>query len=197
MQLNIKNAKGFTLIELLVVIAIVAILSVVVILTLNPAQLLAQARDSNRISDLNTLKSALSLYLSDVSSPDLGTDDRCYVHASSGITSVTCGTRHTTSAIVTSTGQGVNSATEGSTGNWLPVNFSLVSGGAPIGNLPKDPSNTTSFFYSYAPDITANTFKLEANMESSKYVQGGGSDAESTDGGASTTAYEVGTDMAL
>ena len=40
--------SGFTLIELLVVIAIIAILAVVVILTLNPAQLLAQARDSTR-----------------------------------------------------------------------------------------------------------------------------------------------------
>ncbi|MBI2888821.1 MAG: prepilin-type N-terminal cleavage/methylation domain-containing protein, partial [Candidatus Liptonbacteria bacterium] len=48
--------KGFTLIELLVVIAIVAILAVVLILTLNPAQILAQSRDSTRISDLNTVK---------------------------------------------------------------------------------------------------------------------------------------------
>ncbi|MBI5221157.1 MAG: prepilin-type N-terminal cleavage/methylation domain-containing protein, partial [Candidatus Liptonbacteria bacterium] len=39
------NTKGFTLIELLVVIAIIAILAAVVILTLNPGQLLKQARD--------------------------------------------------------------------------------------------------------------------------------------------------------
>ena len=35
-----KNRKGFTLIELLIVIAIIAVLSVVVILSLNPAELL-------------------------------------------------------------------------------------------------------------------------------------------------------------
>jgi prepilin-type N-terminal cleavage/methylation domain-containing protein len=53
------NRHDFTLIELLVVIAIIAILSVIVILTLNPAQLLMQARDSNRISDMSTLNDAL------------------------------------------------------------------------------------------------------------------------------------------
>ena len=38
------------MIELLVVIAIIAIVSVVVLLVLNPAQLLMQSRDSNRVS---------------------------------------------------------------------------------------------------------------------------------------------------
>src|SRR5580704_3649915 len=64
---NNKNRKGFTLIELLVVIAIIAVLAVVVVLTLNPAELLRQARDSNRISDFATLKSAIGLYSEDVS----------------------------------------------------------------------------------------------------------------------------------
>ena len=65
------HSRAFTLIELLVVIAIVAVLAVTVILTLNPAQLLRQARDSNRTQDLATLKSAISLYLADVASPSL------------------------------------------------------------------------------------------------------------------------------
>ena len=63
---NRKNRKGFTLIELLVVIAIIAVLAVVVVLTLNPAELLRQARDSNRLSDFATMKSAISLYATDV-----------------------------------------------------------------------------------------------------------------------------------
>src|SRR5271154_4705198 len=63
---NSKNRSGFTLIELLVVIAIIAILAVVVILTLNPAELLRQARDSNRVSDFATLKSSIGLYAADV-----------------------------------------------------------------------------------------------------------------------------------
>ena len=62
MRHNKHKQKGFTLIELLIVIAIIAILAVVVVLTLNPAELLRQARDSNRISDFATIKSALALY---------------------------------------------------------------------------------------------------------------------------------------
>lgn len=58
--------KSFTLIELLVVLALVAILSVVVVVTLNPAELLKQARDSNRLSDLATINTSLNLFSADV-----------------------------------------------------------------------------------------------------------------------------------
>ena len=67
-----SKKKGFTLIELLVVIAIIAILSVVVVLTLNPAEMLRRSRDSNRASDLSMIKTAISLYLADVSSTTHG-----------------------------------------------------------------------------------------------------------------------------
>lgn len=78
------SVKGFTLIELLLVIAIVAILSAIVLLYLNPAELIKQARDSNRFSDLDTLKRAISVYLSDVTNPSLGTAGVCYQSSSVG-----------------------------------------------------------------------------------------------------------------
>ena len=53
--------KGFTLVELLIVIAVLAILIAAVVIVLNPGEILAQARDSQRLNDLNTLKSALGL----------------------------------------------------------------------------------------------------------------------------------------
>ena len=62
--------ESFTLIELLVVLALVAILSVVVILTLNPAELIKQARDSNRLSDLPQL-TPHSICFPQTSRPDL------------------------------------------------------------------------------------------------------------------------------
>jgi len=185
--------KGFTLIELLVVIAIIAILSVVVILTLNPAELLKQARDSNRISDLSTLKSAVSLYLADVSSPTI-TAGSAYCYLSAAGTS-TCGGRYT-AATVTSSQSGVFKV-DGT--GWVPVNFNAISSGAPIGNLPKDPINTTggssstNLFYSYAAISTSTLFELDAKMESLKYSASGTSDVESTDGGNQNTLYETGT----
>ena len=189
--------KGFTLIELLVVIAIIAILSVVVILTLNPAELLRQARDSNRISDLSTLKSALSLYLADVSSTVLGTYTSCY-STLSGNTSTTAncntvfGVDPTLQASTTAT---LNPKVDGT--GWIPVDFSDISSGSPIGSLPVDPTNVGDNVYFYRASSTTTTFKLAGKMESSKYNTGGSGDVQTNDGGNSTGFYEVGTNLTM
>ena len=54
-----KLKQGFTLIELLVVIAIIAILSTVVFVALDPATRFADARDSRRWSDVNSILTAV------------------------------------------------------------------------------------------------------------------------------------------
>ncbi|MFH1246608.1 MAG: type II secretion system protein [Candidatus Liptonbacteria bacterium] len=188
--MSTHKQKGFTLIELLVVIAIVAVLSVVVILTLNPAELLKQARDSSRISDAATLKSAISLYMADYNLPSIGSSTKCYM--SSATTSVTgsCGGRFTASYNTTA---GSNSrAVDGS--GWLPVDFTKISSGAPIGNLPVDPVNDMAqYYYAYAASTTSLTFEITAKMESSRYNFGGSGDVTQYDGGRSTSTYEVGT----
>lgn len=89
-----QKSKGFTLLELLIVIAILAILATVVVLVLNPAETLKKTRDSQRLSDMNTLRSALALYITQVSQPKLDnsskSDTNC-VSNSAG-TSVNFGT---------------------------------------------------------------------------------------------------------
>ncbi len=55
--------KGFTLIELLVVIAIIGILASAALIALSRTQ--ERARDSNRKSDLNQIRSALVAYQTD------------------------------------------------------------------------------------------------------------------------------------
>lgn len=49
------HKKGFTLIELLIVIAIVGVLAAVVLIAINPAKRLAQARDSGRKNDVGQM----------------------------------------------------------------------------------------------------------------------------------------------
>lgn len=57
--------KGFTLIELLVVIGIISILSGIVIIAVNPARQMAQARNAARRSDILTILNAIQQYLID------------------------------------------------------------------------------------------------------------------------------------
>lgn len=174
------SKKGFTLIELLIVIGILAVLATAIILILNPAQLFAQARDSQRISDLATMKSALAFYLSTVSATDLGDDAKCYVYASptSGSMGANCDGRHSASRATT---VGATLSVDGL--GWIPVDFGAIAGGAPLSVLPKDPRNTGAYFYSYTGNDLAKTFEMNANMESGRYGACGSDDVETSDGG--------------
>jgi len=57
-----KQRKGFTLLEVLLVVAAIAILAGIVILAINPTKQLIEVRNSQRISDLNTLDKAITSY---------------------------------------------------------------------------------------------------------------------------------------
>lgn len=56
---KIGNKKGFTLIEILIVIGLIAILATIVLVALNPARQFAQARNSQRTSNVNAILNAI------------------------------------------------------------------------------------------------------------------------------------------
>lgn len=199
-----KSRSAFTLIELLVVIAIIAILSVVVILTLNPAELLRQSRDSNRLSDMATINQAVGIYAEDVGG-NTGSSNMIYVSIPDPLATSTAGdqcqglnlpsistsSQYSYHCSASSTYRNVDS------NGWIPINFKAISSGSPLGNLSVDPVNNSStrLYYAYTSDT--KQYEITAAMESQKYKLGGSNDAVSNDGGSKISLLEKGTNLNL
>jgi prepilin-type N-terminal cleavage/methylation domain-containing protein len=208
--------KGFTLIELLIVIGILAILATTVVLVLNPAQILQETRDTQRISDLASVQSAIGLYLATASSIDM---DDAFTPAtgcgitwwSSGDATIAANQPFETPAVpVASQTLGANVRDVDGDG-WIPIDLAQVSGGSPLASLPQDPSvndanplddpNTPGYFYAYqcinVGVAGGPSYEINGNMESTKFGNGGSSDVESNDGGDKPDIYEVGNSAGL
>ncbi len=221
---TVKN-QGFTLLELLIVIAIIAILSVILVLVLDPAETLKKSRDSQRMSDLATMKTALGLYSTSTISPLMGgaTNTACkgsvsadtayaasdkvfysYPNNAPGGT-VSDATLDAGTSSVPAAGQVTNANLALTTNaGWLPVNLSGLPGGSPISNLPIDPVNTiatvsavasTDLVYRYVCSEKTLKYEIAARLESAAYTVDDNKMAK--DGGNNSEYYEVGTDLTL
>ncbi len=60
-----KYKKGFTLLEILLVIALIGVLAAIVLIAINPTRQLAQARNVERLSDINTIYQAIEQFVVD------------------------------------------------------------------------------------------------------------------------------------
>ncbi|MDD4931630.1 MAG: LamG domain-containing protein [Candidatus Colwellbacteria bacterium] len=183
--------KSFTLVELLIVIAILAVLAAAVVIVLNPAELLAQARDSQRVTDLRSLSDSINIWVTDNPSSPMGSSQTVYISIPdtsstcaniSGLPSLPVGwTYHCslTADLKKIDGSG-----------WMPLNFNSIFGGSPISFLPIDPTNDTSSgrFYTYT---SGGSYELTALMEAEKH------DASISDGGIFPSLYQVGNHIDL
>ena len=188
---KLNSIRSFTLTELLIVVAILAVISAAVVLVLNPAEYLAQGRDSQRVSDINSLNTAVGLYASSVrgSKGSVNTvyisipDTNANCSGISGLPSLPSGWSY---SCVTS----ADSRNSDGTG-WLPINLSALPGGSTLDKLPIDPVNNASslLYYSYSTD--GIQWEVMANTESVKIEN----ERATKDGGTNIIAYEAGTKL--
>jgi len=211
--------EGFTLLELLIVITIIAILSVIIIFVLNPAETLRKSRDSQRISDLSTMKTAIGIYITTTSTPTLGSggaNTTCKTGSGGGtypaaarifysvststvLTDITLDGTAVSSTIVNA----VSSTLTDGTG-WIPVNLDQLTGGSPISNLPLDPVNAISDganisnadkVYRYGCNASSTTFEIDSVLESTAFTVD--DNKMQKDGGNNSNYFETGTNLKI
>ena len=157
---------GFTLIELLIVVAILGVLAAAVTIILNPAELLAQARDAQRESDLDILNKSLSLYSVQNPGASMGTVNTVYVSIAD--VSSTCGDLHLPT-LPTGWVYGCSTNPKSSTSGWIPISFNAIPTNS-LPYLPIDPVDTasTGLYYTYVTN--GQQWQLSAMPESQKFT---------------------------
>jgi hypothetical protein len=166
-----------------------------VVLVVNPGELLAQARDSTRVGELNSLSSAISLYSNSIVGGYKGEDNTVYISIPD--TSSTCA--NLTDLPSLPAGWSYNCVTEENLQNpdgtgWLPINLNAMPGGSPFEQVPIDPKNEEALttYYAYVYDSTTGNFALTALLESEKQ----GVEAYE-DGGNDPSRFEIGKGLSV
>lgn len=125
-----KRKSGFSLVELLVGIAIIGILSSSAVVAINPSKRLAQARDSQRKTDISVIANALIAH--EASFGQFPAENRC--DSSIGTEDNNCPVNHPES-------------------DWDSNSFIYIAlvGQQVFVRLPTDPKNDRTYHYRYEP----------------------------------------------
>jgi prepilin-type N-terminal cleavage/methylation domain-containing protein len=142
-----KQNKGFTLLEILLVIAAIGILAAIVLVAINPNRQIAQARNTVRQADINTIQKAVEQYLIEKGS---------YPNGITNTYREICNT-------------GSNNNTQGTVSNECIDLRELVPDY--IASIPVNPSTSThSGYYAWINDINNKVAVLAGKGENGKVI---------------------------
>ncbi len=189
---------GYTLLELLITVGVIATLFTIVVEVLNPVELLAEGRDSRRMSEVTSLDKAIAFATAQNLGIYQGDPNTVYLslpNTTGGISPDYLGSCPEYSSFLpplispwkySCANKTSYRKTDGT--GWIPINFKTLPV-VPINDLTPDPTNDASkgLYYDYV-----SGWEINAQMESNKYQWGGNSDRESTDGGDTILLYEKG-----
>lgn len=133
---GMKTRSGFTLIEILLAIGIIAVLATVVVVSLDPISRFRDARDARRLSDIQSILSAVHQYVIDNQGAfpsGLDTTERQIGTASSGCS--------------------ISGECSVSTGSCVDLSSSLDRY---LKDIPYDPSNGSAARSHYSISLNAN-----------------------------------------
>ena len=164
---------------------------------------LTPSNDSTRLSDMNTLQSAIALTQSGSKPASMGSPKTVHVSIPDPQATTTSGSNCASLSLPVlpagytyhCSGPSYYQKTDGT--GWIPINFSSVTTGSPLGTLPIDLTNTASSRLYYTYTTNGSQYETTAVMESPEYKLGGANDVISQDGGTLATVYEKGTKLGL
>ncbi len=186
-----KSIQSFSLIELLITIAILAIIAGSIVVVISPGELLAQARDSNRMAELNSLNKAITMHSNSVGG-FRGAPDIVYISIPSNLTNCSDLSLPTLPAgwsyrcVTTANLRRVDGL------GWIPINFNAMPGGSPFHQLPIDPVNSAADTLYFAYTRGSGGYAAVALLQSVRHGR-----SALQDGGSDAGRYEVGTDLSL
>lgn len=169
--MRVIERNGFSFIQILIILTLIAIFAWGFIYIIKPGKVLEKSRDAARFDDLQSLSGAINQYLADG-------------HNFDGLvgpySSIDLGFAND-KARQQIDGQG-----------WIPLNFTLISTGAPFNLLPIDPLNNSNYNYRLGVSQSNKTYEIDCLFEypenTAKYL---------TDNGNNPNAYEVGSDLTI
>ncbi len=163
-----KNPWWLYLVLILPFISVIAILAAVVILAINPLNLVRTSKDTTRLSDLAKLKTAIQI--AQVQNPAISLCTGSIAPCKGDSKSSDLANRN-----VNGTG-------------WVKVDLSQVELTPKLLILPIDPTNSLSYYYRYCFDGVG--WELNAKLESSQNKL-----RMQNDGGDDPSSYEIGTNL--
>lgn len=192
-MLYTDRRAGFTLLEFITAAGILVVAISVAVVLLNPTELFKQARDVQRIVDLETLSSTVELM--QANHKNIGTSGQVvYISLQSATSDCADIISQLQSLnIGWSFHCSVDDPTLVNGDGWLPFDMSIDDSRTPVTHLPLDPRNgaTGQRYYMYIKG--GRGFEFIGIFESQRYI----GERAAKDGGSDNVRYETGPNLLL